>query len=140
LDYAFRNAKKRIDILKQRKPKKQDNETYARYQKYLEIERVKEATAFLEEKLSTIHKKFPQFDDLPEFYQQLARLTIKIDEAKKALAAIKWAVFQCKAVRNNTVPAIKQARTKTELQQTTKQFYGRVSSIIKQIRTSFTTL
>ncbi|PIN79364.1 hypothetical protein COV16_04655 [Candidatus Woesearchaeota archaeon CG10_big_fil_rev_8_21_14_0_10_34_8] len=140
LDYAFSNAKKRIQILKNKRIKSKDSDAKLRHSKYLEIERVKEATKHLTSKLDSIHKKFPQLDDLPEFYLKLAKLTIDYDETKKALGAVKWASFQSKNIRNNTVPEIKKAKTNSHLQKVQKQFYGRISSIVRQIKSSFTAL
>lgn len=116
LDIAFKNAKK----------------------KYIEIERIKEATKILCNQLKKIYEKFPRLEELPEFYNYLARITIRYEETRHALGAIKWADKQCMEIGKKYALEMKRAGSKQELLKKKKEFYGRISSIIKQVKEKFT--
>ncbi len=137
LDIAFSRAKKRIEKLRQEKPKLRTADAHFKHAQYLEIERITEVTRFLSQELTAIQERFPQLDDLPEFYTALARITLRYDETKKALAAVCWAAQQCKTISKDAIRDAKRAHDISQLQKRRKHFYGRTSSILKQIRTSF---
>ena len=69
--------------------------------------------------LDFIVKNFPSIDKLPDFYKELIEYTIITSELKKSLAALTWASNKIKQLH-------KQIKDK-------RAFFGRVSSIMKQI-------
>lgn len=138
LNVAFNRAKKCIEKLRQEKPKLRGAEAWQKHGQYMEIERIKEGTRNLCGQLSAIESHFPQLDDLPAFYNALAKITLRYEETKKALAAIKWAVQQCTTISKEAIRDAKRAYTAEQLQKCRKHFYGRISSVLRQIKTSFT--
>jgi nucleolar GTP-binding protein len=137
LGVAFRNAKKRIAILQQKKMRRRYPEAVLKHNKHLETQRIRLVTKFLTAQLDGIHRKFPKLDELPDFYNELARITINYDNTKKSLAAIKWAAFQCKNQQTNTLHDIKKATSLLQLKEIRRKFYGRVASLVKQVKSAF---
>lgn len=135
LEVAIKSAKKRVERLE--KPRLKDQEKKRRYMQYAEIERIKEAAASLCAQLRAVHEKFPSLDSLPPFYNALAKVTIRYNETKHALGAIKWAEQQCKEIGKKYTEEIKRTRTKEDLQKKKRDFYGRISSILRQIKNKF---
>lgn len=135
LDVAIKSAKKRVERLE--KPRLRDQEKKRRYMQYAEIERIKEVAASLCTQLRTVHEKFPSLDSLPPFYNALARVTIRYNETKHGLGAIKWAEQQCKEIGKKYTEQIKLSRTREELLKKKKEFYGRISSLLRQIKSKF---
>lgn len=129
-----------MEKLVQEKPRLKGAEGRQKHGQYMEIERIKEGTRNLCGQLNAIEAHFPQLDDLPAFYKELAKITLRYEETKKALAAIKWAVHQCKTISKDAIVDAKRAYSSELLQKCRKHFYGRISSVLRQIRTSFTTI
>ncbi len=137
LDRAFTAAKKNAARLKQKKPKLKGSEARGKHAQYMEIERCKEVIDNLTTNLRSVHEKFPGLDALPPFYNTLARITMRYNYTKKALGAIHWAEKQCREVGKKIIIDVKRARSFEEIQKIRKQFYGRISSIMKQIKDAF---
>lgn len=87
----------------------------------------------LKSKFELIIAAFPSFDNLPEFYSALAKAYFDVREIKKHLAALNWCMKQATVVRKAHCQRIMRARTKEEAAAVKGSFYGRLSSIIKQI-------
>ena len=74
LDIAINRANTKANLLRQTiKLKSVSRTTKSRR---IEIDRLKIINEVLSEKLNIIHRGFPSFDGLPEFYNQLIKLFI----------------------------------------------------------------
>ena len=130
LDMAFRNASKQATKLRNTlKTKKKASKIKA-----LEKERIKIAAKSLINNLNAIIESYPRFDELPEFYKKLAKITLDIDILKKSLGAVNWAKKRIKELSNEYETKIKRNKVLTKFTQIRQEFYGRASSVIKQIK------
>lgn len=96
----------------------------------LKIDIVKET---LVTKLEKIQHSFIHPKQLSDFYIKLMKLTIDFDEYKKSLAALGWAAGKVRFFQSEYVKKIFNATDKGRINELSRQFYGRIASIIKQI-------
>ncbi len=135
LDIAFKAGKLRLQRLMADRPKlKKDQETKRKHTQYMEIEQIREVQTTLCGLLRSIHEKFPGLDSLPPFYNQLAHVTIRYGTTKQALGSVHWAEKQCKEIAHTSIVAVKKARTMDDVKKRKSGFYGRISSIMKQMQ------
>lgn len=78
-------------------------------------------------------KRFPSFDGLPPFYQELADILLDLDRTRKALGSLDWAWKRINEIGDEAVGAIKRAPHAEILLAAKGQAYGRFSSILHQI-------
>mgnify|MGYP000226972499 CR=1 FL=1 len=76
---------------------------------------------------------FPDVLALSKFYIQLMKLTLDFPYLLKSLAALNWGNKKIHSIHRDYVRKIYQTKERQDIKNLTKQFYGRVSSIIKQI-------
>jgi nucleolar GTP-binding protein len=98
-----------------------------------EIARVRSVQNTVASALQTYVKRFPSFDGLPPFYQELAGVLCDMDKVRKALGAIDWASKRVDEVGDEAVPQIKKARHGDEVRVAKTHAYGRVASLVKQV-------
>lgn len=135
LDIAFKAGKLRKGKLMADKPTlKKDKEAKKRHIQYMEIEQIQEVQRTLCGALRQIHGKFPSLDSLPAFYNELAHITLCYSATKHGLGSIHWAEKQCREIAHLSITAIKKARTIEEVKKRKHGFYGRISSIMRQIQ------
>ena len=126
LDLAFRKARE-----KGRQKKLKGN--------WLQIIRLKEAMKLdiikdsLVVKLEKILESFPRTENLPLFYIKLMRLTFDYTQFKKSLGAVNWAVNKIQFFHKSYIRKIPQIKVRNQISELMRQFYGRISSIMKQI-------
>lgn len=127
LDVAFRRAREHAQSEK-------------RMGTLVEIIRQKEAVKFdvMHDRLvSTLDKtmhSLPETMKLPPFYQQLMEITLDVPQFKKSCGALNWAIQKLKAFHSVYSRKLHQARNQQILSQVSKEGYGRIASIIKQIK------
>lgn len=78
---------------------------------------------------------FPRFDSLPAFYYDLCRCSFDVDESKRSLGAVLWVRNKIESLQREFVYDIKGSRDELALGKHRRSFYGRVSSVVKQINT-----
>ncbi len=79
-------------------------------------------------------KKFPSIDNLPEFYQELIDIKLDTDKLKKSLGAVNWAKQTSQKIFNSQIRSIRKAREMDFLIKKQNEIYGRISSVINQIK------
>ena len=84
--------------------------------------------------LNTYVKSFPSIDNLPMFYQELIDIKIDRNKLKKALGAADWARKTCQLIQTKQLRSLKKSKNINFLQEKQQEIYGRISSIIKQIK------
>ena len=94
----------------------------------------------LRQRLDKVVKSFPAIDQLPVFYQKLLRLTLDYVQLKKSLGAMAWAKAKISLLHKEHVRKIVQERSSAQINPTAKQFYGRVSSVLRQIQPNLASL
>ncbi|MFH1399396.1 MAG: GTPase [Candidatus Woesearchaeota archaeon] len=125
LDNAFHNAR-------QKAPKSSSIRDPAVRVRLNERQKIKVVAASLTNSLDKILTSFPQFDALPEFYQELVKAMLDYRQLKKSLGAITWAQKQIGILHKKATIGMKSRNVNEIIQQRTV-YYGRVASVIKQI-------
>lgn len=85
-------------------------------------------------RFDAITKNFPSIDSIPEFYQELVRNTLNYDKLKKSLGAIAWASQQVSLLTEEFQRKMKHSKTDNDIKKIMNAYYGRASSIIKQVK------
>lgn len=129
LDVAFRRGRDKIGVTRQKAkgPRIEKSKT-------IELVRLRVVRNSLVKALDKIGLSFPSFDSMAEFYRELVRVTIDYGETKKSLGAMQWAKRQVDKFFAVYSKKIKRAKDISSVNQYRREFYGRVSSIFKQIR------
>ena len=99
----------------------------------LELKRCFVVQQFLTRELTRIVKGFPSFDELAPFYVALCKATLDLADVKQSLGAVQWAREQIASRWRNTRFQINSGMDTGALRKTRTAFYGRVSSVMKQI-------
>jgi nucleolar GTP-binding protein len=136
LDFAFSNAKIKGDSLRSQK-KIRDKLIKA---KVIEKEKIKAITDSINKKLTRILHVFPVMDELHPFYRELVMCTIDYYSTKKALGALAWVLNKTNEFSLKTIKNINRSNRNDEINKYRQEFYGRISSLFKQIKSSFIAL
>jgi len=83
---------------------------------------------------------FPDTNALPDFYIKLMRLTLEFTDFKKSLGAINWAIKKISRFQKTYVSKIIKSKDRDMVKNLSKQFYGRISSVLKQIESNLSYL
>ncbi|MEA3229310.1 MAG: GTPase [archaeon] len=125
IDKAFSKASKAVDTVSAQ------NRLLERRIK--ELKRVETATRVAEGYLNKILENTPYINMMPPYYVELVSLIVDKGQFKKSMAAIKWACGMIKTLEIAYKKKIKGAQGK-DLARIRGEFYGRMSSVLKQIR------
>ena len=99
----------------------------------LKLDIVKDQLSSKLEKISSI---FPDTTILPSFYIELIKLTLDYSKLLKSLASLSWARKKIHSLHREKISEIYHTKERQEIKNLSKQFYGRVSSILKQINSN----
>ena len=106
---------------------------------WLQIIRMKEGLKLdvakdqLAQRLDKVTESFPNFDKIPFFYIRLMKLTLDFKGLKQSLAAVMWARKRIGFFHKESVRKIFASKKRDEIKNHSKQCYGRISSVMKQI-------
>lgn len=103
-------------------------------EKSLSLIKIATINDYLDAKLSTLIQKYPDFDSLSEFYVQLLRATVDYAMLKKSLGALQWYVRRVQSLSKQTSRLIKTSTNAAHVGRHLNQYYGRISSMMKQIK------
>ncbi len=78
-------------------------------------------------------KTFPYINKLHPFYRSLLDLLIDKNRYKKSLSSVNWAAGRIESFASNYASKIKGVRRVDEILKFRKEFYGRASSVLKDI-------
>ena len=101
-----------------------------RYKENLKIDIVKDT---LVTRLMKVLQEFPNTLDLNDFYVELIKLTLDYVKLKKSFGAVDWAIKQIGVVHRVHIKKVNEEKEGSKVKDVTKQYYGRVASILKQI-------
>ncbi|MEM4398010.1 MAG: GTP-binding protein [Candidatus Woesearchaeota archaeon] len=130
LDLAFRKAKKFSSGLK--KSLKINDEL--KKLREIEIQKIDFVRTFLKDEFKKIIHNFPNIDSLNEFYKELVKCTLDYVYLKKSLASLSWANEKFDYFFNFYKNKIKQDKEYLSIKNHSREFYGRISSVVKQIK------
>lgn len=126
LDIAFRKAREKIKL---KKPKGEGVQLIRRKES-AKLDIIKD---ILLSRLEKILQTFPEEKKLSPFYVKLIKLTLDYPLFKQSFGAVDWARAKLRAFHKEYNRKISRAGGLNELRDSSKQFYGRVSSVLKQI-------
>ena len=81
--------------------------------------------------------KFPSFDNLPKFYNELIDINIGIDKLKKSLGALDWCRKSVKTLCSKKIKQIKPTANMSFIDTQRNSAYGRVTSLVHQVEKDF---
>jgi nucleolar GTP-binding protein len=126
LDMAFRKARSKGQL----KNLKGNWLQIIRKKEALKLDVVKDSIV---PRLQKVLATFPGIDHLSKFYLKLLDLTLDYSKFKKSCGAVSWAITKVRGIHKDYVRKIAKEKEKEKINFLTKQFYGRVSSVLKQI-------
>lgn len=106
---------------------------------WLQIIRKKEAMKLdiikdnLNVKLDIILTTFPGLANLPPFYIKLMDYTLDYPKFKKSLGAVNWAKEKINFFHRSYISKIIKEKHRDKIKIFSKQFYGRISSVMRQV-------
>lgn len=127
IDKAFRRAEKAADAVTPYGSK-------IRKARQREEVRIRTVSQTLRDNLRKVLDRTPGVSTLPPFYQELLDILVDRKMFHKALASINWAIKTIKMLEDRYVEKIRYSKDPREIAQLRRQFYGRVASIIKDIK------
>jgi nucleolar GTP-binding protein len=84
-------------------------------------------------RLDKVLKSFPATNDLSPFYNKLMDLTLDYFLYKKSLGAVNWVMGKIRLLHKSYVSKIIKCKDREKIKDLSKQFYGRLSSLLKQV-------
>lgn len=128
IDLAFRNAGNKASEIKSAMRQRPDTIKRAELAKVSEVRRI------LRRHLDIILKSFPSIDTLDEFYLEMIRNSLDYAELKKSLGALRWAQQKVDFFSDQYHNKIARCREFRRMTGYTREYYGRISSVMKQIK------
>jgi len=122
-----------VSFKKTKKIKISDKDRFYRKKKTI-IAKIESFSKSIIQRLDKYVKTFPSIDNLPEFYQELIDIKIDVDKLKKSLGAVNWAKNTCEKIFNSQIKNLRKSKDLDFLIKKKKEIYGRISSVIKQIK------
>jgi nucleolar GTP-binding protein len=116
LDRSFRRAAKKM---KEKTNKDRANEEF-----------VRAVGAAVHDRLVYIIRGFPEFDQIPRFYREMADILFGMDRIKQSLGAVGWAAKHTKMVGNQLAVRTRKSDDTTVVR---KQTVARLASMVHQI-------
>ncbi|MFH1439027.1 MAG: GTPase [Candidatus Woesearchaeota archaeon] len=129
LDFAFSSGKKKAEELKDIKANSKIDKS-----KKIESERITNVRNTLNSHLKNILRSFPQFEDLPDFYRELVKLTIDYKALMKSLGGVSWALRKIDFFYIDYNKKILKTQEIGKINIFRREFYGRISSVMRQIK------
>lgn len=102
-------------------------------QKQVNAQKIGTVGGRLHSSLGKVLHAFPSIDSLPVFHRELIRAMLDWGQLKKSLGAIDWVLNKITFFQSTYSRKIKDSRNGSQLSQHMNEFYGRISSIVKQI-------
>ncbi len=133
LDIAFKKAKEKSDQQRDNfKLKKNDDRI--KKSKSVENVRIEVISDSLVNRLNKILEAYPSLDGLPYFYNELVRITLDYVRIKKSFGAINWVIKKVREFQQDYSTKINRTRDISKINVYRREFYGRISSLLKRIK------
>lgn len=84
--------------------------------------------------LRRILNGFPSLEKLPLFYLELIKITLDYSLLKKSLGAVNWAIKRIDSLSQQYSQLFKKSNDLKKIKKLKKEYYGRISSILKGIK------
>ena len=76
---------------------------------------------------------FPRIEKEEDFFPELVNLVVGLDQYKKSLGAVKWASNRTEILRKEALRKIRRSKDPRFIDMARNEFYGRISSVLRQI-------
>jgi nucleolar GTP-binding protein len=116
LDRSFRRA---ASVRREKTNKNRANEEF-----------VRAVASSLYDKLHDSVKKFPSFDSLPPFYQDMVEILFGIGRVKRSLGALAWAGDQVRTIGSLYAREMRRSKETSQLR---RKAVARISSVVHQV-------
>src|SRR3989338_225105 len=126
LDLAFRKARERGQL----RDLSGNWLQIIRTKETLKLDVIKDS---LVTKLDAMMQAFPVTKDLSSFYIELMKLTLDYEAYKKSLGALYWAMGKIRFFHSDYIRKIIKCADRGVISGLSKEFYGRISSVLRQI-------
>ncbi len=127
LDAAFRKARE----ARVKKEGRLENLVFEKKREMLKLDITRN---YLADMLNRILEDFPSFNHLPLFYNELVKLTLDYSSLKKSLGAVHWAIGKISQMHKSYISQMAKCEDIKRFRPLREGFYGRISSVIKQIK------
>ena len=97
------------------------------------LAKVSAAGDIIKDTLNGYVDKFPRIEKEEDFLPELVDLVIGLDPYKKSLGAVKWAANRTDKLTTESLRNIRRSKDPEIIKGVRTQFYGRISSLMKQI-------
>ncbi len=131
VDVAFSKARKAADQKRSTLKKEGDKINKSKDMELLKLNIIRQSIL---NEMNTHETNFPSIDDLSEFYKEMIRITMDYDKLKKSLGVFSWTKKTIIELHKKYDGLIKKAQYITSVNKYRSEFYGRVSSVMKQIK------
>ncbi len=128
LDAAFKKARERS---REYNLSEKEKNPLSR-EKTLAILKIATVKDYLSSRFNTIIDKYPNFDNLTEFYTQLLKLTLDFKQLKKSLGTIAWSVGKIHELSTDSIRRIKRCMDPSVVGEYLRKYYGRIGSVLRQ--------
>ncbi|MFA6072612.1 MAG: GTPase [Candidatus Woesearchaeota archaeon] len=98
----------------------------------IEKEKLRSLRTSLKDQMSRIVSSFPDFNNLPEFYDRLIDTSLDKDRLRKSLSTLSWSGDKIEELLADTLKKMTNAQ-ETAVERHKKAFIGRVASIMKRL-------
>jgi nucleolar GTP-binding protein len=95
-----------------------------------EVTMIRTASNILADNLNAIVKRFPNFNQISEFYRETIDIIAGIDKLKISLSSVQWASYKIRQISQIAIGRIKRGQNPRT---TRRQTFGRIASIMKEI-------
>ncbi|MBI5389911.1 50S ribosome-binding GTPase [Candidatus Woesearchaeota archaeon] len=136
LDVAFRGAMESTSAQAGKNLRGKHLETATGRAKHLAIHKIETFERSLVKQLTTILISFPTLDELPEFYGALVKTLLPYPELKQSLGALNWAKGKLINFHMIYKEKIRRSAEPNTVHRMVKEYFGRQSSVIKQIKSN----
>ncbi len=127
LDIAFRKASKQM-LPKVRQNKKRELKLFV-------VKKISTAANSLDSRLEEIIKQFPDIDNAAPFLKEMISIIIDLNEYKRSLGHLQSKKKLLKMVERKSIGLVHKSRNQKESARAEKSFFGRASSLIRELTT-----
>lgn len=119
---------------------KRKSDTPLSHSRKKERERLQTITQNATDALRSIPKRFPSIDELSEFYRELMKNDIDLDQYRESLARIQNSSRAIQTIKRSVKGKIEAAQSVDDIKEVMRRFIGRFSGAIDRLDTTFTWL
>lgn len=130
LDLAFKAGHEKAGKTKTRSKKQPEHIQ----RKFIELDRIKAVVKVLTNNFKSILDAYPHIDNLDEFYKALVKVALDYDILKKSLGAVAWCIKTIQILGGDYDRKLRKSSNEEHMMTLRTGFYGRVSSVVKQIK------